>query len=290
MDALANTLNVTAITVGRSGASFEFNANTLTTSSPTGVQYLGEAVRSPLVNDLNANGAFIYLTSGRFNTVSGGDIAGEVNVLPGATLGGTGQTSNIPSISGTISPGTSPGILNTQSVKFVGGAFAVEIGGATPGNAASNHDQLNVAGTVDLGNATLTLAQFNGFESTPGQQFVIVNNDGTDPIIGTFGGTSEGATTAAGKVGQAFSFDGVDDFVQVADAQTFNPMIAVTLDAWVFVSGGQGLHRDIISKDGEGFDSQYLLSASQIDRYRAHVGVPSGFINFDGSTTVQLNT
>ena len=54
------------------------------------------------------------------------------------------------------------------------------------------------------------------------------------------------------------------------------------------VTGGQGSNRDIIGKDGELSERQYLLSASNVNRFRAHVGVPSGFANFDGSTTIQL--
>ena len=40
------------------------------------------------------------------------------------------------------------------------------------------------------------------------------------------------ATFAAGKVGQAFSFDGVDDFIQIPDAPDLTPS-SITLDAWV---------------------------------------------------------
>jgi hypothetical protein len=47
-------------------------------------------------------------------------------------------------------------------------------------------------------------------------------------------GTSEnGATFATGKVGQAFSFDGVDDSVVVQDAASLDITTGVTLDAWI---------------------------------------------------------
>jgi hypothetical protein len=49
--------------------------------------------------------------------------------------------------------------------------FAVEIGGITPGNLANNHDQLNVTGTVSLGNATLSLTPLS-FTPSVGQAFV----------------------------------------------------------------------------------------------------------------------
>jgi hypothetical protein len=71
--------------------------------------------------------------------------------------------------------------------------FAVEIGGITPGNLASNYDQLNVTGTVSLGNATLSLTPLS-FTPSAGQTFVIINNDDTDAVTGTFNGLPNGAT------------------------------------------------------------------------------------------------
>src|SRR4030095_617098 len=89
-------------------------------------------------------------------------------VNSGATLGGTGTINSANTLTvntdGVVAPGTSPGILNTGNVAFSGSSgFVVEIGGTTPGNAATNHDQLNVNGTVSLGNAVLTPLSFNGF-------------------------------------------------------------------------------------------------------------------------------
>jgi hypothetical protein len=122
---------------------------------------------------------------------------GTTTVLSGGSLGITG-TINSPLVvnsGGTLPPGTSPGIINSGNVSFLSGStFAVEIGGTTPGNTATNHDQLNVSGTVSLGNATLSLASFGGFTPTIGQTFVIVNNDGADAVTGTFNGLAEGAT------------------------------------------------------------------------------------------------
>ena len=48
----------------------------------------------------------------------------------------------------------------------------------------TQYDQLNVTGTVTLnsGNLVLTI----GGTLTVGEQFTIINNDGIDPVIGTF--------------------------------------------------------------------------------------------------------
>ncbi|HSS20331.1 MAG TPA: C25 family cysteine peptidase [Pyrinomonadaceae bacterium] len=118
--------------------------------------------------------------------------ASFVTVNSGGTLGGSGTVGGPVNVNsgGSIAPGASPGILNTGNVGFGSGStFAVEIDGATVG---TGYDQLNVTGTVALGNATLALSGTH----TPiaGQQFVIVNNDLADGVTGTFNGLAEGAT------------------------------------------------------------------------------------------------
>ena len=67
-------------------------------------------------------------------------------------------------------------------------------------------------------------------------------------IIGRNPGTLvNGATFAPGMVGQAFSLDGVDDYIDVGTG--FN-LDAMTLDAWVFVDPATNTgERDIITKD-----------------------------------------
>ena len=50
-------------------------------------------------------------------------------------------------------------------------------------------------------------------------------------------GTEYGATFAAGMVGQAFSFDGVDDYVEVPDADNLDMTNELTIDAWFYNKG-----------------------------------------------------
>lgn len=57
-----------------------------------------------------------------------------------------------------------------------------------------------------------------------------------------------GATVAPGKVGQAFSFDGIDDFVNVPDASTLNPN-RLTIEAWVNMSSYKSGGSIIVAKD-----------------------------------------
>jgi len=110
------------------------------------------------------------------------------NFNPGE-LRGTGTVGETKILSGAVSPGTltSPrGILNIKnSLNFTAnGNYICEIGGTTPG--AAGHDQLNVVGTVSLNNARLLLPPFGGYRPAIGDSFVILRNDGNEPVNGTF--------------------------------------------------------------------------------------------------------
>ena len=112
-----------------------------------------------------------------------------------ATLGGSGTVGTI-AADGIISPGSSPGILNSSDVTFSStGTFTVELTGPNPG---SGYDQLNVAGAVNLNNATLTVVPAFTTPVSIGQQFVIINNDGADVITNTFNGLPNGAQFSTG--------------------------------------------------------------------------------------------
>lgn len=64
-------------------------------------------------------------------------------------------------------------------------------------------------------------------------------NDSQD---GNHGTLVNGATFAAGKVGQAFSFDGIDDFVALGNPANLRITGAMTIDLWVNIAGsGTGL-------------------------------------------------
>ena len=119
-----------------------------------------------------------------------------VTVDANTTLGGSGTVGTILA-NGTISPGNSPGILNSSSVNFSStGNFTVELTGPNPG--VGGYDQLNVTGTVSLANATLNVIPNFTTPVAIGQQFTIINNDGADAITGTFNGLANGAQFSAG--------------------------------------------------------------------------------------------
>ena len=103
--------------------------------------------------------------------------------VSGGTLGGTGKVGTLTSTIGNIAPGTSPGKLTSGNFSLTGpAAFLIDIQGTVPG---TSYDQMVVNGTVNLGNATLTITT-SSFTPVGGNEFVLISNDGTDAVKGTF--------------------------------------------------------------------------------------------------------
>ena len=151
-------------------------------------------------------------------------------VSSGGMLTGNGLTGAVTVASGgTLSPGGSTGILHTGGVNFSAGAhFAVALGGTSAGT--NGYDQLDVDGTVTLGDATLDVSLINGFNpaaagATP---YLIIDNDGTDGVVGTFAGLAEGAQFSIGGSVFSISYHGGDgnDVVLTALKSSVTPPVA----------------------------------------------------------------
>jgi len=140
------------------------------------------------------------------STASGSPVV----VTTGTTLGGTGSTKGSVAVNSgaTIDPGlptgSTTGVLGTGNLTLVVGAtFNAEVDGNLAG---TNYDQINVTGTVNLGGATLNA--FGTVPSVTGQVIVLVNNDGSDPVVGTFAGLAEGDTVFINTRGFKLSYVG----------------------------------------------------------------------------------
>jgi len=122
-----------------------------------------------------------------------GSIPGAVSVS-GGTLGGSGQTGAVTVKStGTLLPGSSPSqtaILATGNLALNSGSnFTVALNGTTAG--VGGYDQVNVTGTVNVTGSNLNVTV--GYAAAIGDSYVIINNDGVDPVVGTFNNLAEGA-------------------------------------------------------------------------------------------------
>jgi autotransporter-associated beta strand protein len=134
-------------------------------------------------------------------TLAGGTLSvlGQMPASPitllGGTLAGTGVVANVTASGGTISPGASPGRLRTGNLALgTGVTLDMQIAGSVAG---VNYDQVQVTGSVNLNGATLLLSLVDQTLNI-GDTVVLIDNDGAEPIVGTFAGFPEGTTFPLG--------------------------------------------------------------------------------------------
>jgi hypothetical protein len=113
-------------------------------------------------------------------------------------LGGVGTVGAVTSSGGTISPGDSPGVLNTGSLTLNSSStFLAELDGTKPGDGTTGYDQIVASGPVNLGGvtlgATLSATVGGGYAPHGGDQVTIVQNNSGSPITGTFANLPEGS-------------------------------------------------------------------------------------------------
>jgi hypothetical protein len=103
-----------------------------------------------------------------------------------ATLNGTGVIVGTLTADsgGTVSPAVGSGvsgILGAGSTTLnAGSTYFVDLNGIVAG---TQHDQLNVIGTVTINGGNLAGALGAAYDSIPGDELVIIRNDGVDPVI-----------------------------------------------------------------------------------------------------------
>jgi hypothetical protein len=137
--------------------------------------------------------------------VNGSQPGSSVVIGAVGVLAGTGRVGKI-SGSGTISPGSSPGILTGSNLTLSSNmSYQVEIDGPIAG---SGYDQIAVNGSVTLAGALNVIL---GLAPPPDTTFTIIENDGTDPISGTFIGLPQDSLLTFGEVSLQISYTGGSD-------------------------------------------------------------------------------
>jgi autotransporter-associated beta strand protein len=194
------------------------------------------------------------------NTTGSGTGAGNVSVSAG-TIGGTGSISGNVTIGNStgsadsiLAPGTGIGSLATGNLAFNSdGRYAVELNGTSV-----TTDVTNVTGTVTIDPAATLTVNVAGTLSA-GQQFVIVANDGVDPVSGTFAGLAEGDVAGT---------DGVTDLKISYTGGTGNDIVLYTdgvpggddYSTWATANGIDGeAFGDDFDNDGISNGVEYAL-------------------------------
>jgi autotransporter-associated beta strand protein len=214
--------------------------------------------------------------------VDGAQPGSTVMVNVGGTLGGHGSVGPLTAnAGGVVSPGDSPGILLIQGGATFnpGSVLLAELDGPAPG---SGYDQLNVAGPVVLSGPTLLLEP--GFTPSPGQDFVLIANNGSGPVQGTFAGAPEDALLRHGSAFFDISYVGGrgsdvdvrsqsrgDLFVRALFATFDAPSTRATRAPFeAQVDGGQSL-----LAVAENFLASPARRLAEVDQFYSTLGLPN---------------
>ena len=222
----ADTFNVTssadvAIPVNGGGGSdtLKVNGQTLTYAFQTvaGTTSFTTAGRQPVTSVLVE---LLDVRNGTFTVLDATTVDPNVRVQGvedgPATLNGTGTIGGTLTADsgGTVSPAVGAGVtgvLTSGSATLnAGSTFFVDLNGIATG---TGHDQLHVApgtATVTINNATLAGTLGAAYDSVPGDELVIIRNDGSDAVVGKF---AQGDMIEIGgkKFAIDYAFDGDND-------------------------------------------------------------------------------
>ena len=190
--------------IGITGGTLQWGSgNTQDVSSYFGMYLYGAATLDTNGNNVTLSGVIQSVGSYGLTKIGAGTLtltaaetyAGNTTVSQGTlTIGG--------SLAGSASP-TGSGILNLDASN----TNTINIGNATLNSSSTiaanlintGGGQVDVTGSVALGNATLSVSN-SGMDNSHGVIRVLVKNDGTDAVSGTFNGLSEGSQLTVGGV------------------------------------------------------------------------------------------
>lgn len=144
---------------------------------------------------------------------------------------------------------------------------------------------LNVVGSVELNNAKLSAS----YPVAPpvGSTFVLINNDGTDPVIGTFDGIPEGGTTRILDKDVVISYTGGDgnDVVATVLGQEISTRVDLTPSAEVVLPGqGVTLNVSVYTANPSG-----ITPGGQVQLFRDDVAIATATLDASGKASFTIN-
>ncbi|WP_298514864.1 hypothetical protein [uncultured Kordia sp.] len=149
----------------------------------------------------NANTQAIRLVSTNIQVQTGGDVnitanTGAINTSNGVPVMSTISAANT-TFNGILSPGESSGQVKIDGNFIMGSddTLKIQVGGFD--TAGTDYDQVQVNGAVIISNTTLELDDETNFSPENANTLIIIDNDGTDPVNGTFNGLPNGASISS---------------------------------------------------------------------------------------------
>jgi parallel beta-helix repeat protein len=232
--------------------------------------YIGTDISGTVAIGNGTNG--VELVFGASNTIVGGSIAGAGNLISGNS-GGSGVYLNGSSINNVTIAGNTIG-LNAEGTAALGNQYGVRINGAygnvVGGSAAGSKNLIsgNSLDGVRIENSTGIPAETVAWWKA--------ENSANDAIGSNNGTLVNGANYADGTFGRAFSLDGVDDAVAIADSAALQfGSGSFTVEAWVNVSAFTGWDT-VITKRNEGTNYNGFWIGRDIGSGHWKAGVTSG--------------
>lgn len=212
------------------------------------------------------------LTGSGTNTVnidSVVDLPGTLSISD-ATIQGSGSLASALRVESgsTLSPGPGIDVLPTGDLTIVAGAtLSLDVNGSTAG---ADFDQLQVTGSVDITGATL---QLNNMSTISSLELILVDNDGTDAVVGTFVGIDQGDLVTLDGRDFVLSYvggDGNDIVLRERPVIAVGAGVGATPEVQVFEADGTERYRF------EAFESGF----------RGGVNVAVGDVNGDGHSDI----
>ena len=224
------------------------------------------------------NGTPSYLLNGRideaaiYNRALTPDEVTAIYIAGAAGKTSTGPYINTPP----LLPSAFMGATYTQTVAAFGGTAPIALAvtsGVLPAGLTMNPSGLISGTPTGTGTFNFTLRATDGAALTAERVFSLqvvtpvptppgivawwkAESNAQDAIDTNHGVATNGATYAAGKVGQGFAFDGVNDYINVPNAPALRPA-SITLEAWAMFNAPIG---PIIARTiGAGTADSYIL-------------------------------
>jgi uncharacterized protein YjdB len=285
-------LTVTATFADGSTQNVTSNASTTYTSDNTAVATVSTV---GLVKAFSNGTAHITATYGGFSAIA---TATVTNIQPPTLTGVT-----LAPVSFTLAPGATQQLTATATYSNGATQDVTSNAGTTYGSDKTTVATVNATGRVTAvasGSATIQVS-YGGFSATSAATvnsgliaaFNFSEGTGTtfkDTSGNNNNGTITGATwSAAGKYGNALSFNGTNNYLTVNDSASLDFTTGMTLEAWVNPSATGSLWRTVIMKEQSGGLVYALYGNTDTNRPSGHAFTSSEF-DTRGTAAVATNT